>query len=81
MTFLTIFQPADEHQFNGIIYNHHMSPIATKHCLVAVANQSSELKLVDLKSGSASHLLKGHRKSVMCVRWSTKDEFILASGR
>ncbi|KAJ8305557.1 hypothetical protein KUTeg_016102, partial [Tegillarca granosa] len=70
----------NEHQFNGIIYNHHMSPIATKHCLVAVANQSSELKLVDLKSGSASHLLKGHRKSVMCVRWSNKDEFILASG-
>lgn len=76
-----IFQTADEYEFKGIVYDHAHSPIATKHCLVSVACQSSTLRLVDLKSGSATHTLKGHRSPVICTSWSTKEEFILASGR
>ena len=75
------FQPVDEYEFKGIVYSHHMSPVATKHSLVAVGCHSSSLKLVDLKSGSASHTLKGHQSSILCVKWSTRDEFLLASGR
>ncbi|OXB60120.1 hypothetical protein ASZ78_008426, partial [Callipepla squamata] len=29
-------QPADVFQFEGTVYSHHMSPVATKHCLIAV---------------------------------------------
>ncbi|XP_033737189.1 DNA excision repair protein ERCC-8-like [Pecten maximus] len=72
--------PADEFEFSGIIYCHAMSSVATKHCLISVACQSSTLKLVDLKSGSATHTLKGHKTSVLCTKWSTRDEFIVASG-
>ncbi|XP_052526421.1 DNA excision repair protein ERCC-8 isoform X2 [Tympanuchus pallidicinctus] len=28
-------QPADVFQFEGTVYSHHMSPFATKHCLIA----------------------------------------------
>jgi DNA excision repair protein ERCC-8 len=62
------------------VYQHDLSPVATKHCLIAVGCQSSKLKLVDLKSGSNTHMLKGHRSSIYCVKWSPKEEFILASG-
>lgn len=72
--------PADEYEFSSIIYCHAMSPVATKHCLISVACQSSTLKLVDLKSGSATHTLKGHKMAVLCTKWSTSDEFVLASG-
>lgn len=72
-------KPADEYEFSGIVYNHHMSPVATRHCLIAVACQSSSVKLVDLKSGSATHNLKGHNKAVFTVKWSPYNEFILAS--
>jgi len=57
-----------------------MSPIATKHSLIAVASKSSTVKLVDLKSGSASHTLKGHSTSVFTVKWSPYNEFIVATG-
>ncbi|XP_052775910.1 DNA excision repair protein ERCC-8-like isoform X2 [Mya arenaria] len=73
-------KPADEYQFSGIVNCHHMSPIATRHCLVAVATNSSTVKLVDLKSGSSSHSLKGHDTSVFVVKFSPYNEFILASG-
>lgn len=72
--------PVDEYEFSGIVYQHNLSPIATKHCLIAVGCQSSRLKLVDLKSGSNSHMLKGHHSSIYCVKWSPREEFILASG-
>ena len=75
------FQTADEYAFNGMIYCHQMSPIATKHCLIAAASQSSTVKLIDLKSGSATHTLKGHRRPVLTLAWSTKDEFLIATGR
>lgn len=81
LPFIFIFQPADEYEFSGIVYSHHMSPVATTHCLVAVGCHSSTLKLVDLKSGSATHMLKGHKKSILTVRWSPKNEYLLVSGR
>ena len=48
--------------------------------LVAVGNHSVKLRLIDLRSGSAAHTLRGHRDSVISVEWSSKDEHILASG-
>lgn len=57
-----------------------MSLVATSHSLVAVAvADSNQVHLVDLKSGSKTHTLRGHRKSVMAVRWSPHDEFLLAT--
>ena len=73
-------QVADKFTFSGLVYSHHMSHIAHRHCLIAVAAGRSTVKLVDLKSGSASHQLKGHNSSVYAVQWSMREEFLLATG-
>ncbi|XP_015704253.1 DNA excision repair protein ERCC-8 isoform X3 [Coturnix japonica] len=72
-------QPADVFQFEGTVYSHHMSPVATKHCLIAVGTKSPKVQLCDLKSGSCSHILQGHRQEVLAVSWSPRHEYILAT--
>eukprot|EP00112_Aurelia_sp_Birch-Aquarium-sp1_P011298 Seg2376.3 transcript_id=Seg2376.3/GoldUCD/mRNA.D3Y31 product="DNA excision repair protein ERCC-8" protein_id=Seg2376.3/GoldUCD/D3Y31 len=73
-------QVADEFNFEYLIYCHHMSAVARKHCLIAVACDASKINLCDLKSGSSTHSLRGHKKAVMAVAWSTRSDYILASG-
>ena len=58
-----------------------MSQITTAHTLVAVGTRNPKIHLVDLRTGSATHTLKGHKQAVLTVKWSTRDEFLLASGR
>lgn len=72
-------QPAENFIMASKIYHHHMSPISS-HNLVAVATQSNEVILADLRSGSKSHELRGHERSVLTVQWSPRHEFHLASG-
>ncbi|KAF2749260.1 WD40 repeat-like protein [Sporormia fimetaria CBS 119925] len=64
---------------NSVVYNIALSPVAS-HLLVACATQSPFVRLVDLRSGSASHSLTGHSGSVLTVAWSPTREHILASG-
>lgn len=73
-------KPADTFQMEGRIYQHHMSSVATKHCLIAVGSTNAQVLLVDLKSGSSTHELRGHQRTVLTVSWSTSDEHLLASG-
>ncbi|XP_053910032.1 DNA excision repair protein ERCC-8 isoform X3 [Cuculus canorus] len=72
-------QSADVFHFEGTVYSHHMSPVATKHCLIAVGTKSPKVQLCDLKSGSCSHILQGHRQEVLAVCWSPRHEYILAT--
>lgn len=72
-------KPADEFQFDGNVYCHHMSPIARKHSLVAVGTKDPKVQLCDLKSGSRIHILQGHRGEILSVRWSPRYEHILAT--
>lgn len=60
-------------------YGHSISKIAT-HSLIASACDNPAIRLCDLRSGSYSHLMRGHTGKVMTVEWSTRDEHILASG-
>lgn len=71
---------ADNYEFKGIVYCHHLSTVARQHSLIAVGCDGSSLRLIDMKSGSATHSLKGHRRAIQCIQWSPKDEFLLASG-
>ncbi|XP_030851877.1 DNA excision repair protein ERCC-8 [Strongylocentrotus purpuratus] len=73
-------KPAERFVLGKGIYSHHMSPVANKHCLIAVGTIDPHATLCDLKSGSSTHILKGHKASVVCVQWSSKDEFLLATG-
>ncbi|KAK2898381.1 hypothetical protein QQF64_032420 [Cirrhinus molitorella] len=72
-------KPAEEFQFDGNVYCHHMSPIARKHSLVAVGTKDPKVQLCDLKSGSRIHILQGHRGEILSVRWSPRYEHILAT--
>ncbi|XP_033020627.1 DNA excision repair protein ERCC-8 isoform X1 [Lacerta agilis] len=72
-------QPADVFHFEGTVYSHHMSPVATKHCLIAVGTKSPKVQLCDLKSGSCSHILQGHKQEILAVSWSPRYEYILAT--
>ncbi|BFY99251.1 hypothetical protein BsWGS_02291 [Bradybaena similaris] len=76
-----LLKTAEEYEFSGIVHCHHMSPIATKHNFIAVGTDSSVVKLVDPRAGSAIHSLRGHKEgAVRAVQWSNRDEFILATG-
>ncbi|CAH2301174.1 DNA excision repair ERCC-8 [Pelobates cultripes] len=70
---------AEVFHFEGTVYSHHMSPLATKHSLIAVGTKSPKVQLCDLKSGSCSHILQGHRGEVLAVRWSPRYDHILAT--
>ncbi|KAF2212855.1 hypothetical protein CERZMDRAFT_97353 [Cercospora zeae-maydis SCOH1-5] len=61
------------------VYSHSTSNISN-HLLVACATQHPAVRLVDLRSGSASHSLAGHSGSLLTVAWHPTHENILASG-
>ncbi|KHN96930.1 DNA excision repair protein ERCC-8 [Metarhizium album ARSEF 1941] len=64
---------------NATIYSHAMSPVA-QHLLVSCATQHSNVRLVDLRSGSAVQALVAHGGPVLRTSWSPRHEHILASG-
>lgn len=64
---------------NATIYSHATSPIAD-HLLVACATQSPNVRLVDLKSGSAVQALVAHGGPVLAISWSPRHDHILVSG-
>uniref|UniRef100_Q0V9H6 DNA excision repair protein ERCC-8 n=1 Tax=Xenopus tropicalis TaxID=8364 RepID=Q0V9H6_XENTR len=70
---------AEVFHFDGTVYSHHMSPLATKHSLIAVGTKNPKVQLCDLKSGSSSHILQGHRGEVLAVCWSPRYDYILAT--
>ena len=59
------------------VKNHHMS--SASHSLIAAA-ASSQIRLADIRTGSATHTLQGHNGNVLCVKWSPKDLYTLSSG-
>lgn len=71
---------ADEFQFPGQVYKIALSSHARHHSLVAVGSSIHSVRLIDLRSGSASHKLQGHTELVSALCWSKTDEYILASG-
>lgn len=73
-------QCVETFSFGDMVYNHQMSPVAVKHSLIAVACKNSRVYLADMQSGSATHILKGHRKDVLSLAWSTRNPHLLASG-
>ncbi|KAL9096154.1 MAG: hypothetical protein Q9165_001677 [Trypethelium subeluteriae] len=83
-------QPSFSISLDSVPYTHAVSPIAS-HLLVAVGTQHPAVRLVDLRSGAASHSLPGHTGAVLSVGWcpngnlggkvgSGAGEWVLASG-
>ncbi|KAL5090874.1 hypothetical protein Trisim1_003842 [Trichoderma cf. simile WF8] len=68
-----------EFDLNATVYSHASSPIAG-HLLISCATQHSNVRLVDLKSGSAVQALVAHGGPVLSTAWSPRHEHILVSG-
>lgn len=75
-----IMKPIFVFKLDGPIFNHAFSPIAQTHNLIATGSTSSYIILCDLRSGSQSHILMGHKNPVVGLDWSPSNEFLLASG-
>lgn len=61
-------------------YTHNLSPIASSAALIAVGTAHPAIKLLDLRTGLATHTLPGHSSAVFSVRWSPRSDHLLASG-
>jgi DNA excision repair protein ERCC-8 len=61
------------------IHTHATSPVA-EHLLIACATQHSNIRLVDLRSGSAVQTLVSHGGPVLSAAWSPCHGHILATG-
>jgi len=72
-------KPTVSFPLDSAVYAHAISPIAS-HLLVACCTQLPTVRLVDLKSGSNVQALAGHTGAVLTAGWSTKDEWIVATG-
>lgn len=60
-------------------YTHSLSPLATSAALIAVGTAHPAVKLLDLRTGLATHTLPGHNNAIFSVCWSPSSEHILAS--
>lgn len=71
-------EPVESFLLSKRIYCHHLSSLQPSQ--VAVASNTNHVRLVDLKSGSSTHELRGHTTSIVSVQWSPASSWILASG-
>lgn len=61
-------------------FTHGLSPVASSVALIAVGTAHPAVKLIDLRTGLATHTLPGHNGAVFSVCWSPRSEHLLASG-
>jgi DNA excision repair protein ERCC-8 len=50
---------SEQFNFSHSVFTHHLSPMATSHCLIAVGCDDENIALCDMRSGSQSHVLRG----------------------
>ncbi|XP_019517086.1 PREDICTED: DNA excision repair protein ERCC-8 [Hipposideros armiger] len=68
----SVLFPFDADLYNKIIFNHFC------FCFI-VGTRGHKVQLCDLKSGSCSHILQGHRQEILAVSWSPRSEYTLAT--
>ena len=62
------------------VYGIAVQSTAQTHSLVAVAGGDQRVILCDITTGGQKHMLLGHRGPVHAVCWSTREEYVLATG-
>lgn len=73
------FEPYGSVELDSIIYSFAVSPTGAGN-LVACCTQHQLVRLIDLNSGSSTHILHGHHGAVIAAAWSPRKEHILATG-
>ncbi|XP_076054075.1 DNA excision repair protein ERCC-8-like [Oratosquilla oratoria] len=73
-------KPVDQFKLDCKICHHHMSPVASKHSLIAAGGDSGDVILCDLRTGSCTHRLHGHQDAASVIQWAPRNQHILATG-
>ncbi|XP_039273248.2 DNA excision repair protein ERCC-8-like [Styela clava] len=73
-------RPAETFKYKFIVNTHAMSPLASSHNMIAVGTSDSSVYLADMRTGSNSHILRGHRHPILAVKWSVSKEYEVATG-
>jgi len=77
------FRPVSQISCGKHAYVCRMSSIrttSTLHHSLAVGTDMPQIRLCDIRTRRATHLLEGHRDGVWALDWSPTREFVLASG-
>ncbi|CAF4784656.1 unnamed protein product, partial [Rotaria sp. Silwood2] len=70
----------DEYEFNNFSYSAHMSS-TTSTSIIAIGHENGDLRLIDIRTGSNSHIIHSHNKKGIClVKWFNNNPNLLASG-
>ncbi|CAF0959359.1 unnamed protein product [Rotaria sordida] len=70
---------ADEYEFNNFAYSAHMSS-TTNTSIIAIGHENGDLRLIDIRTGSNSHIIHAHNKKGIClVKWFNNNPHLLAS--
>ncbi|KAK6621675.1 hypothetical protein RUM44_001482 [Polyplax serrata] len=64
----------------GRIFHHDCSNSPTSNPIIAVASSLNFVELIDLRTGSSTHELRGHKSSILTCNWSPTEEYLLATG-
>ncbi|CAF3582288.1 unnamed protein product [Rotaria socialis] len=71
---------ADEYEFANFAYSAHMAQTRNTS-LIAVAHENGDLRLIDIRTGSNSHIIHSHSgKGICLVKWFNNNPNLLASG-
>ena len=70
----------DEYEFNNFAYSAHM-PSTRNTSMIAIGHENGDLRLIDIRSGSNSHIIHSHNKKGVClVKWFNNNSNLLVSG-
>lgn len=76
----TSLEPVHTFQLDHAPYTVALSPMPSAQPLIAVGTQATAVRLLDLRSGLATHSLPGHNGGIYAIAWSPRHDFLLASG-
>ncbi|OAX83186.1 hypothetical protein ACJ72_02460 [Emergomyces africanus] len=71
--------PVHTFQLHSTPYAHSFSSHPSSLLLTAVGTSEKTVRLLDLRSGLATHALPGHSSAILSVSWAPHHEYLLAS--
>ncbi|EEH45195.2 uncharacterized protein PADG_01345 [Paracoccidioides brasiliensis Pb18] len=71
--------PVHTFSLHSTPYSHSFSSHPSSLLLIAVGTSDKTVRLLDLRSGLATHALPGHTSAVLSVSWAPHHEYLLSS--